>query len=163
MLDRLNAITRRYEDLGAGADASRRRLPTRGGDQQGTVELEPLVLKAREYARPSGSLEEAKAILISESDADAELRSLAEADVALLTPRIESLEKEIKRLLVHGDPRDEKNVIVEIRAGTGGDEAALFAADLFRMYTRFGERQGWKSEILSENSIGIGGYQGSDL
>ena len=159
MLDRLNAITQRYEDLGqelmqVGADYQRA-----AEINKERVELEPLVLKSREYSRALKGLGEARAILASESDADAELRSLAEADVASLTPRIETLEKEIKALLVHADPRDEKNVIVEIRAGTGGDEAALFAADLFRMYARFGERQGWKSEIMSENAIGIGGFK----
>jgi peptide chain release factor 1 len=76
-----------------------------------------------------------------------------------LSPKVEALEKEIKSLLVPKDPRDEKNVIVEIRAGTGGDEAAIFAADLFRMYQRYADRQRWKSEILSENAIGIGGYK----
>jgi peptide chain release factor 1 len=76
-----------------------------------------------------------------------------------LTPKIETLEKEIKGLLVPKDPRDEKNVIVEVRAGAGGDEAALFAADLFRMYTRYAEGKRWKSEIMSESSIGIGGYK----
>ena len=159
MLDRLNAITQRYEDLGqelmqVGADYQRA-----AEINKERVELEPLVLKSREYGHALKGLEEARAILASESAADAELRSLAEADVAALTPKIETLEKEIKGLLVHGDPRDEKNVIVEIRAGTGGDEAALFAADLFRMYARFGERHGWKSEIMSENAIGIGGFK----
>ena len=103
------------------------------------------------------SLEEAKAILVSETDA--ELKSLAETEFTDLTPKIETLEKEIKGLLVPKDPRDEKNVIVEVRAGAGGDEAALFAADLFRMYTRYAEGKRWKSEIMSESSIGIGGYK----
>ena len=157
MIDRLSAIEDRYEDLG-------RQLMEVGGDYQRAAginkersDLEPVVMKAREYAQAIKNLQEARGILGSESDPD--LRALAEADVEQLTPRIEALEKEIKQLLVPRDPRDEKNVIVEIRAGTGGDEAALFAADLFRMYTRFAEKQGWKSEILSENAIGIGGYK----
>lgn len=103
------------------------------------------------------NLDEARVLL--ESEEDAELRALAEADVAALEPRIESLEAEIKSLLIPRDPRDEKNVFVEIRAGAGGDEAALFAADLFRMYARYADRMGWKSEILSESAIGIGGYK----
>jgi len=159
MLDKLIAISKHYEELGE-------QLLQIGGDYQRAgqinkerTELEAIVAKSREYSLALKSLEEARAILASDRDADAELRGLAEADVAALTPQIETLEKEIKRLLVPRDPRDEKNVIVEIRAGTGGDEAALFAADLFRMYTRFGERQGWKSEILSESAIGIGGYK----
>jgi peptide chain release factor 1 len=159
MLDRLNAIAARYEELG-------RLLESVGADYQRAaeinrerIELEPIVNKAREYSRSLRSLDEARAILESDREADADLRSLAEADVQTLAPQIETLEQEIRRLLLPRDPRDEKNVIVEIRAGTGGDEAALFAADLFRMYSRFAERQGWKSEILSENAIGIGGYK----
>jgi peptide chain release factor 1 len=159
MLDKLSAISKHYEDLGqqllqVGADYQRAAELNKE-----RVDLEPVVLKAREYAQAMKSLEEAGALLASDSEADAELRSMAEADLAELTPKIASLEKEIKRLLVPRDVRDQKNVIVEIRAGAGGDEAALFAADLFRMYTRFAERQGWKSEILSESSIGIGGYK----
>jgi len=94
-----------------------------------------------------------------EFEKDAELVALAEADITDLEPKIEALEIEIKAMLVPTDPRDEKNVIVEIRAGTGGDEAAIFAADLFRMYSRYAEMQRWKSEILSESSIGVGGYK----
>ncbi len=157
MLDKLNAIQEHYEDIG-------RQLMEVGADYQRAAELnkerselEPVVIKSREYAQALKSLQQARDLLAAESDAD--MRALAEADIEELTPRIEILEKEIKRLLIPRDPRDEKNVIVEIRAGTGGDEAALFAADLFRMYTRFAERQGWKSEILSENAIGIGGYK----
>ena len=157
MIDRLTVIEDRYEDLGrqlmeVGADYQRA-----AGINKERSDLEPVVMKAREYTQALKNLQEARGILASESDPD--LRALAEVDVQQLTPRIDALEKEIKRLLVPRDPRDEKNVIVEIRAGTGGDEAALFAADLFRMYTRFAEKQGWKSEILSENAIGIGGYK----
>ena len=103
------------------------------------------------------SLDEAKSIIINENDA--ELIALAKADVDDLTPKIEILEKQIKSLLVPKDPRDDKNVIVEIRAGAGGDEAAIFASDLFRMYTRYAEDQKWKTEIMSESSIGVGGYK----
>ncbi len=159
MLEKLNAITRHFEQLGeellqVGADYQRAAQINKE-----RTDLETIVARSREYARAVKGLEEAQIILSSDRDTDQELRSLAEADVAALTPQIEMLEKEIRRLLVPRDKRDEKNVIVEIRAGTGGDEAALFAADLFRMYTRFAERQAWKSEILSENAIGIGGYK----
>jgi peptide chain release factor 1 len=155
----LRAITERYEDLGrklleVGTDYQRA-----GEINKERIDLEPVVLKAQEYARALRSVEEARSILDSSSEADEDLRSLAAADIETLTPRLEELEREIKHLLVPKDPRDEKNVIVEIRAGAGGEEAALFAADLFRMYSRFAERQGWKSEILSENAIGIGGYK----
>ena len=157
MIERLAAIEQRYEDLGdqlsqVGADYQRA-----AEINKERVELEAIVAKSRQYSQVVKSLQEARDIL--DANSDAELRSLAEADVEELTPRIEAIEEDIKRLLVPKDPRDEKNVIVEIRAGTGGDEAALFAADLFRMYSRFAERQGWKSEILSENGIGIGGYK----
>jgi peptide chain release factor 1 len=159
MLEKLNAITRHYEQLGeelmqVGADYQRAAQINKE-----RADLDAIVSKSREYARALKSLEEAQLILSSEQDTDPELRVLAEADVNVLAPQIEILEKEIRQLLVPRDPRDEKNVIVEVRAGTGGDEAALFAADLFRMYTRFAERQAWKSEILSENAIGIGGYK----
>ncbi len=90
---------------------------------------------------------------------DEEMRLLAEAEIAELEPPGGQLEAEIKSMLVPKDPRDERNVIVEIRAGTGGDEAALFAADLFRMYTRYAERRSWHVEVLSANEIGIGGYK----
>jgi peptide chain release factor 1 len=119
--------------------------------------LEVIVEKAREYRQAMKSLEEARSIL--ESEKDPEMVALADADVVELSPKIELLEKEIKSMLVPKDPRDEKNVFVEIRAGTGGDEAAIFAADLFRMYSRYADRQRWKSEIVSENAIGVGGYK----
>jgi peptide chain release factor 1 len=157
MLDKIQGIEERYERLA-------KELLEVGSDYQRAaqinkerVELEPIVARAREYRQALKSLEEARAILASESDA--ELHALAEADLADLSPKIEKLEKEIKSLLVPKDPRDEKNVIMEIRAGAGGDEAAIFAADLFRMYTRYAENHKWKSEILSENAIGVGGYK----
>src|ERR671923_901268 len=133
--------------------------PSKSSENQakGRVELETIVEKAREYRQAVKSLDEARDIL--ESEKDQELIALAESDVAELSPKIEALEKEIKGMLVPKDPRDDKNVIVEIRAGTGGDEAAIFAADLFRLYSRYADRQRWKSEILSENAIGVGGYK----
>ena len=108
------------------------------------------------YRQALKSLEEARFL---QDGPDEEMRSLAEAEIAEVAPRIEELEGEIKALLLPKDPRDQRNVIVEIRAGTGGDEAALFAADLFRMYGRYAERQNWQMEVLSENAIGIGGYK----
>jgi len=157
MLDKLFGIEERFKQID-------NELLEAGGNYQRVaelnkerIELEPVVEKSREYRRVLKSLEEAHALLESEQDAD--LHALAQADIESLTPKIGSLEAEIKALLIPKDPRDEKNVFVEIRAGTGGDEAALFAADLFRMYTRYADRQGWKSEIMSENAIGIGGYK----
>lgn len=135
-------------DYQRAADINRERL-----------ELEPVVAKAREYMQAQQHLDEARAVLAAEADTDPEFRAMAEADITRLAPLLEKLEGEIKRLLVPKDRRDERNVIVEIRAGAGGDEAALFAADLFRLYTRYAERKSWKSEILSESAIGIGGYK----
>jgi len=157
MLDKLQAIEERFEQLG-------NELLEVGGDYQRAaeinkerVDLEPLIGKSREYRQAMKSLEEAKTILVTENDP--ELISLARADLEELTPKIEVLEKVIKSLLVPKDPRDEKYVIVEIRAGAGGDEAAIFASDLFRMYTRYAEEKKWKTEIMSENAIGVGGYK----
>jgi peptide chain release factor 1 len=157
MLDKLQGIEERYEQLGSELLEVGSNYQRAAEINKERVELEPLIAKAREYRQAVKSLEEAQAMLQSESDA--ELLALAKADVDDLTPKIEVLEKEIKALLVPKDPRDDKNVIVEIRAGAGGDEAAIFAADLFRMYTRYAEDKRWKTEILSENAIGVGGYK----
>ncbi|HSJ89417.1 MAG TPA: peptide chain release factor 1 [Anaerolineales bacterium] len=157
MLDKLKGIEERYEQLGS-------EMLEVGNDYQRAaeinkerVDLEPIVEKARQYRQAVKSLEEAKTII--DSDGDNELVALAQQDVTDLSPKIEILEQEIKGLLVPKDPRDDKSVIVEIRAGAGGDEAAIFAADLFRMYTRYAEEKRWKTEILSENAIGVGGYK----
>src|SRR5512142_3499638 len=157
MLDKLKGIEERYEQLGNELLEVGNNYQRAAEINKERVELEAIVEKAREYRQAVKSLEEARAML--ESEKDPELIALADSEVADLSPKIEGLEKEIRGMLVPKDPRDDKNVIVEIRAGAGGDEAALFAADLFRMYSRFAERQGWKTEILSENAIGIGGYK----
>ncbi|HJW90529.1 MAG TPA: peptide chain release factor 1 [Anaerolineales bacterium] len=156
MLDKLVGIEVRYEELN-------RLLMEVGNDylraaelSMERAELEDLVAKAREYRAALEQIEEARALLETE---DEELHQLAEAEIGELGPRLERLENEIKGLLLPQDPRDRRNVIVEVRAGTGGDEAALFAADLFRMYSRYAERQGWSVEILSANEIGIGGFK----
>lgn len=157
MLDKLKGIEDRYQQLGnelldVGSDYQRA-----AEINKERVDLESIVDKSREYRQAMKSLEEARSIL--ESEKDPELLALAESDIADLTPKVETLEKEIKGMLVPKDPRDDRNVIVEVRAGTGGDEAAIFAADLFRMYSRYADRQRWKSEILSENAIGVGGFK----
>jgi peptide chain release factor 1 len=120
------------------------------------AELEDIVEKTREYRNSIRMVDEAKQLL--EAD-DKELKTLAVEDINILEPKIERLEKELKSLLIPKDPRDKRNVIMEIRAGTGGDEAGLFAADLFRMYTRYAENQKWGVEILSQNDTGIGGLK----
>ncbi len=157
MLDKLSGIEQRYDDLGKELLEVGANYQHAAEINKERVDLEPIVGKAREYRQAMKSLEEARNILTSETDA--ELKTLAENELTDLTPKIETLEKEIRGLLVPKDARDEKSVIVEVRAGAGGDEAALFAADLFRMYTRYAEGKRWKSEVMSENSIGIGGYK----
>ena len=125
-------------------------------------EIEPIVKKYEEYKKVKESLEESKAFL-NDSDSDEEIRELAKLEIAELEPKIEPLESELKVLLLPKDPNDEKNVILEVRAGTGGDEAALFGADLLRMYTRYAERQGWKTEIMDINDTGMGGIKEASM
>ncbi|MEW5867976.1 MAG: peptide chain release factor 1 [Chloroflexota bacterium] len=156
MLEKLVAIEERYEELNqllmeVGSDYQR--AAELGMER---AELEPVVNKARQYRQALQRLEEGHTLLDAE---DEELRLLAEAEIAELEPLVERLEAEIKGLLLPKDRRDARNVIMEIRAGTGGDEAALFAADLFRMYSRYAERQGWEVDVLSANEIGIGGFK----
>lgn len=157
MLDKLAGIEKRFaeieEELNQVGDDYKRAAAL----AKERADLEPVVQKAREYRQALQRLEEARLIL--EEGDDAELRELAKAEIEELEPQIERLEQEIRRLLLPKDPRDERNVIMEIRAGAGGEEAALFAADLFRMYTRYAERQGWKVEVLSTNETGLGGYK----
>jgi peptide chain release factor 1 len=97
--------------------------------------------------------------IIKENDGDAELRQMSEEELAELKKKKDDLEKKIKTLMLPQDPNDHKDVIIEIRAGAGGDESALFAAELFRMYSRFAEKRGWKTKIISANHIGIGGFK----
>jgi len=122
------------------------------------AELEPLVRKYEDLKRVSKHIRESDTILAAE-DSDPELRSLAEAELKELAEKSRALEEELKVLLLPKDPRDEKNVILEIRAGAGGDESSLFAQDLFRMYSRFAETSGWKLEILETSLSPIGGFK----
>ncbi|HBF2806174.1 peptide chain release factor 1 [Clostridioides difficile] len=121
------------------------------------ADLEPIVMKYREYKSVLDSIKESKEILQEESDE--ELRELAKMELAEMEEKVAPLEEEIKILLLPKDPNDDKNVIVEIRGGAGGDEAALFAGDLFRMYSRYAERRRWKIELLSASDTGVGGYK----
>lgn len=120
------------------------------------AQLEPVVEKYREYRAIMASIAEARDLL---KGGDADMAELAKEELNELEPRVENFEKELTILLLPQDPNDEKSVIVEIRSGVGGDEAALFAADLFRMYTRFCERQRWKIEVIDSSVIGLGGYK----
>ncbi len=156
MLEKLEGIEQRYQELN-------QLLMEVGDDYQRAAELgieraelEPIVSKSRQYRQALEQLEEARGF--QDAD-DEELRELAAAEISEVEPQIEALEAELVSMLLPKDPRDRRNVIMEIRAGTGGDEAALFASDLYRMYARYAERQGWNVEILSANEIGIGGFK----
>ncbi|SFI67063.1 peptide chain release factor 1 [Thermoflavimicrobium dichotomicum] len=159
MLDRLEAIHRRYEELSRllcdpEVINDPKKLTAYSKEQAGLEEQNQAYL---EYKQVVEQLQEAKAML--EEKLDDEMRELVKAEIDELTPRKKQLEERIRILLLPKDPNDEKNVIVEIRGAAGGEEAALFAADLYRMYTRFAERQGWKVELLEANVTGLGGFK----
>lgn len=120
------------------------------------ADLMPSVRTFRKHRELTARLEENRELL---SDADPDIRELAQEDNSQIQTELAKLEEELKRLLIPKDPNDEKDVILEIRAGTGGDEAALFAADLFRMYTKYAELMGWKVDVLSSHATGIGGFK----
>ena len=156
MLEKLAGLAAHYDELN-------RRMAESATDYTRVAELarerseiEPLVATYREFQRVSSALEQAQAM---RGEADSDLRALAEAEALELEPKRAALEKQLRAMLLPRDPRDEKDVFVEIRAGTGGEEAALFAADLFRLYTRYAEKRGWKTEVISQNETGIGGYK----
>ena len=121
------------------------------------AELSPIVSTYQEYQQLESALEDT--LFLIESETDADMLGLAQEELDALTAKKERLTEELKVLLVPKDPNDEKNVIIEIRAGTGGEEASLFAAELFRMYTRYAERQSWKLELLSSNATGLKGFK----
>jgi peptide chain release factor 1 len=149
ILDRFNEIEEKLakvgEDYTTAIELSKER-----------AEMEPVVTKARAYKETLEKIEDTESLLEAE---DEEMRSLAEMELEVLTEKRDQLEDQLKSMLVPKDPRDKRNVIMEIRAGTGGEEAALFAADLYRMYTRYAERQNWKTEILSIHETGMGGIK----
>ncbi len=121
------------------------------------AELTPLVQAFRRYKHLQKELADSQSLLREE--ADEELKALAREEVQSLKEQLSQVEEELRLLLLPKDPNDDKNVLLEIRAGTGGEEAALFAADLFRMYSRLAERQGWKMEVLSHSPTGLGGLK----
>jgi peptide chain release factor 1 len=123
---------------------------------QERAELEPIVICYHEYKDVLAQIEGARELL---SENDDEMVELAREELADLEPRAEKLVEKLRFMLLPKDPRDDKNVIIEIRAGAGGDEAGLFAAELIRMYMRYAEGNGWKTEILSSNETGVGGYK----
>ncbi|MFO7166982.1 MAG: peptide chain release factor 1 [Chloroflexota bacterium] len=159
MFDKLASVEARYQELlelMAQPDvvSDHHRLQQLAREQR---ELEEVVAAYRAYRENQRQLEDALALL--EDGADAELRALAQEEVDRLREEQRQLEERIKVLLLPRDPNDSKNVIIELRQGEGGDEAALFAADLFRMYSRYAERRGWKTEVVNVNENGIGGFK----
>ena len=156
LLEQLSGIKERYQEIN-------QQLLKVGDDYQLAAELgkeksdlDPFIQTIEEYEIALDQLEQAKQLSDSE---DQEMRSLAEIEISDLEQEIEKLEDHLKRMLVPKDSRDDRNVILEIRAGAGGDEAGLFAGDLFRMYNRYAERKGWKVEVMSLSETGVGGIK----
>jgi len=159
MLDKVKLIEDRYEELNrlmADPEAVTDHVKMAEFAQE-QAEIEELAQAYRRYNALEKQLSDTRELLEIEEDAD--MRELAEQEIARLEGEMEALYDQMRLLLLPKDPRDEKNVIVEIRAGTGGDEAGLFAADLYRMYTRYAENHRWKTDILSYHDTGVGGYK----
>src|ERR1041385_4482827 len=159
MFERLNQIEAKYDELTKALsspevinDSSRYQKTAKAHS-----ELAPIVEKYREYKDLKRGIAESKAMLTDEKDV--EMRAYAQEELDKLEQRLAQVEQELKVLLVPKDPNDEKNVVLEIRAGTGGDEATLFAAEMFRMYSRYAESQRWKVEVLSTSESGVGGLK----
>ena len=159
LLEKLNGIKEKYNTIG-----SQLASPEVMGDMKKYVqlnkeykELQSVVEAGDRYSRMCSDLAEAKLILQNEKDED--LREMAKEEAAAIEEAIPALEEEIKILLIPADPQDSKNAIVEIRGGAGGDEAAIFAGDLFRMYTKYFERKGWKCEVTNVSEGASGGYK----
>jgi peptide chain release factor 1 len=155
MFDKLQTIDTRYDELMAlVSDASVQADPLQYRTHaKALADIQPLVDAFREYKSVLTEITETQELA---QNTDRDMRELAEQELATLETRRDDLLAEIKDLMVPKDPNDEKNVVLEIRAGTGGDEAGLFAADLFRMYARFAERQGWKVDVMSTSESGVG-------
>ena len=159
MLDKLHAVEEKYRELESliSDPAVLADMPKWQKLSREHAQLAPVVEKYREYKKVREGLLEAKAIFDDNPDAD--MRRLAEDEIAELRPRLEALARELPILLLPKDPNDAKNVIVEIRGGVGGEEAALFAGDLFRMYARYAERRGWRVDVIDKNATEIGGFK----
>lgn len=159
MLDKLDAFEKRYDELhNLMADPSVTSNPTRLREITREISsLEETVAKYRAYRTTRDALDKTEALAREESDE--ELRAMAKEEAARLEADEARLMQELRMLLLPKDPRDDKDVFVEIRAGTGGEEAALFAADLYRMYTRYAEGKGWKVSLVNENRTGLKGFK----
>lgn len=162
MFDKLDFIVEKYEELSMKVSdpdvINNQPLWQKHIKEMG--EMEPIVNKYTEYKKAKEGIAEAKEML---EMGDEELRELAKMELSELEDQIPAMEDELKILLLPKDPNDEKNVILEVRAGTGGDEAALFGGDLLRMYLRYAERRGWKAEIMDINDTGIGGVKEAEV
>ena len=149
--DRFEEVTALLGDAGVITDQARFRELSKE-----YAEIEPVIATFREFQKVRADLDGALALL---KDSDPDLREMAEEEVGVARERLEQLEDGLQRLLLPKDPNDGRNLFLEIRAGTGGDEAAIFSGDLFRMYSRYAERQGWRVEVLSESEGEHGGYK----
>ena len=158
MFEKLEAVQKRYEEL--TQMISDPEVISNHDEWQKLMKehasIEDIVLKFREYKKQKQAMNEAKEMM---EEKDPELKELAESEYYEDKEKLEKIEDELKILLIPKDPDDDKNIICEIRAGAGGDEAALFAGTLFRMYTMYAERKHWKVEVLNENETGLGGYK----
>jgi peptide chain release factor 1 len=158
MFDRLAEVERRYEELerlvaDPSVIANRREFAKVAKERS---QLEETVLCWRARQRLAQEVEDHREFARGK---DADLRDLARAELPALEARLEEMDATLRRLLIPKDPNDERNTVLEIRAGTGGDEASLFAAELFRMYSRYAERHGWRIEVLSQSPTGLGGFK----
>jgi len=158
MFERLEALAKRYDELegrlaSEGAAKNPREYARLAKER---ADLAELIARFREWQRLQREAGDAEKLT---QDPDAEIRELGRSEIDALQARLGPLQQELRTLLLPKDPRDERNVLLEIRAGTGGDEASLFASDLFRMYSRYAERRGWKVEVMSSNATGLGGFK----
>lgn len=156
MFQKLEAVEKRYEELNKKIADPEVIARTHEWTEymKEHSEIEEVVLKYKEYKRTEQALKEAEEMV-----SDPEMKELAEEEASKAREKLPKLEEELKLLLIPKDPDDDKNIICEIRAGAGGDEAALFAGTLYRMYTMYAERKHWKIEVLNENETGLGGYK----
>jgi peptide chain release factor 1 len=156
--DKLRSLASRYDELTrlVSEPAVQADPPTYRTHSKAIAELEDVVARFREFQAVEQALQDTQGLADS---GDAEMRALVAGEVTDIERRLEALEEQLRLLLIPKDPNDDRNVVLEIRAGTGGDEAALFASDLFRMYSRFAERRRWKVEVLSGHETGVGGLK----
>lgn len=159
MLEKIAQVVTRYEQIEMQmADPEVAADYTKLNElAQERSDIQPLVQAYRLYTQKQQELAEAKEIQAMASDP--EMKALASDEIDTLTTALEQLEQQMRKMLIPKDPRDDRNVYIEIRAGTGGDEAGIFAGDLLRMYTRYAESIGWKTQLLDENRTGVGGYK----